>query len=170
MQEASITEMTMDWHTPEGAAPESWCPTVGLDTPEEITLVIAEDQCIQPWAGAPLQQAEFAVHAAEDGLNTPSAARRGPPDEVVLEHVIAGVDVRYAIAQLRREPRTAHVPILLIAPRVTEATTRACRKFGVRLFVTGSRDADARLHLRLPPAPSAARVAEPRPQSCGRRI
>jgi hypothetical protein len=88
------------------------------------------------------------------------------------DHIVAGVDVRYVLIQLRRDPATAHVPILLIAPCASSVLENVCHAFGVMLLVTGARKPRARLHVHLPSRPTrcVAVLAGPGDQSHERRL
>ena len=142
--------MTMVWHTWDDAATELRALAARSANLAGFALVVAQDQRIQRWAGRRLQQAGFEVLLADDGMNALAAAHDDPPDLVVLDHVVAGVDVRYVLIQLRRDPATAHVSILLIAPTVSSAFEDVCHTFGVMLLVTGVRKPHAQLHVHLP--------------------
>jgi CheY-like chemotaxis protein len=157
--------MTMTWPTRDNAVLDSRSATVRLGTSAARALVVGEDKHLQQWAGGRLRQAGFEVLAADDGMDALDRARRDPPDLVVLHHIVAGVDARYVLIRLRRDPGTAHVPILLIAPCATNALGNVCRKFGVTLLVTDIRKPHAQLQLRLPSPQRTETAVEPGNQS-----
>lgn len=162
--------MTMTWHTRDNAAAGSRSATVRLEPSPVRALVVGEDKRLQQWAGGQLRQAGFEVLTADDGMDALDTARRDPPDLVVLHHIVAGVDVRYVLIRLRRDPGTAHVPILLIAPCATSALGNVCRRFGVTLLVADVRRPHAQLQLRLPSPQRAETATVPGNESHERRL
>jgi anti-anti-sigma factor len=64
-----------------------------------------------------LLRPRYAVQAVGDGLAALTAALADPPDLVVSDVMMPGLDGRALLAALRAEPRTARVPVLLLSAR-----------------------------------------------------
>ncbi len=86
-----------------------------------------------------LRRAGFAVVRADDGAGAMSMAACDPPDLIVLNQIVRAANVRSVLGLLRRGPRTADLPILLLAPNVTGALAITCRTFAATLVPTGVR-------------------------------
>ena len=164
--------MTTAWPMPDDAATDSRSAAVRFETSAVRALVVGEDDRFQRWASGRLRRAGYEVLAVEGGTDALAAARRAPPDLVVLDYIVAGMDVREVFIRLRRDFRTAYVPILLIAPRASGTLKNVCHEFGAMLLVTGARRPRAQLHAHLTPLPTrrVAVLAGPGDQSRERRL
>jgi two-component system alkaline phosphatase synthesis response regulator PhoP len=63
----------------------------------------------------------FRVAWIEDGAGIPKALERQMPDLAVLDVMMPGVDGYEACRRLRADPKTAHLPILMLTARAEEA-------------------------------------------------
>jgi DNA-binding response OmpR family regulator len=63
----------------------------------------------------------YAVTLAHDGERALREAEASPPDAVLLDLNLPGMDGLEVCRQLRRRPATARVPILMVTARVGEA-------------------------------------------------
>jgi two-component system alkaline phosphatase synthesis response regulator PhoP len=65
----------------------------------------------------------FGFHVAwiEDGTDIPKALERQMPDLTILDVMMPGVDGYEACRRLRADPKTAHLPILMLTARAEEA-------------------------------------------------
>ena len=57
----------------------------------------------------------------EDGAGVPAALEREMPDLAVLDVMMPGVDGYEVCRRLRADPKTAHLPILMLTARAEEA-------------------------------------------------
>lgn len=71
-----------------------------------------------------------------------SLARR-IPDVILLDINMPGIDGVEVCRYLRRDPRTAHVPIIAMSSEVQEPTITQIRKAGANLFLSKPLDMDA---------------------------
>jgi two-component system, cell cycle response regulator DivK len=107
------------WNEPEG-------PTVLLvdDRPELLAL-----------HGACLHKHGYRVLVAEDGLTGLEFARTHQPGVIVLDHSMpgrTGIDVAW---DLKRDPETAHIPVLLMTAHSYGAVGAAARAAGCDAFL-----------------------------------
>lgn len=86
-----------------------------------ISVLIADDDTdIRDLVQFKLEQAGFEVTAVDNGLAALSAARRDPPDLVVLDVMMPGMSGIDVCQELRRDQHTAGLPIILLTARAQE--------------------------------------------------
>ena len=88
---------------------------VGSDT--RRILVVDDESTIREMVGYNLHRDGFDVELAEDGREALAAARRTPPDLVVLDIMLPGLDGYQVCRALRQE---SNVPILVLSARGEE--------------------------------------------------
>ena len=96
-----------------------------------------------------LTGAGYRVTGVSDGIAALKAARADPPDLVLLDLIIPGVD-GYGICALLKRERTFHAPIVVLSGRTNEKDAKAAFDAG----------ADALLPRPLDRKPLLAKVAE----------
>jgi PAS domain S-box-containing protein len=79
-----------------------------------LVLVVDDDPAIRLIARASLEQADFAVEEAEDGIDAIPAFMRLRPDIVLLDVMMPTMDGFEACEALRRMPAGMHTPILMM--------------------------------------------------------
>jgi two-component system phosphate regulon response regulator PhoB len=83
-----------------------------------------------------LRQAGYDVTSAEDGAVALRKAREQPPDLVVLDLMLPEVDGTEVCKQLRRDPSTARVPILMLTAKAGEIDRVLGLELGADDYVT----------------------------------
>jgi DNA-binding response OmpR family regulator len=83
-------------------------------------LVADDDTDIRDLVMFKLEQAGFEVTAVDNGLAALTAARDAPPDLVVLDVMMPGMSGIDVCQELRRDPDTANLPIILLTARAQE--------------------------------------------------
>jgi len=68
-----------------------------------------------------LQREHYEVTTALDGEVALAQARRNPPDLVVLDLMLPGIDGLEVCRRLRADPRTMHVPIVILTAKGEES-------------------------------------------------
>ncbi len=81
-------------------------------------LVADDDEDIRAYLEITLELAGFEVELATDGLEALHVARHQHPDVVVLDVMMPKLDGIEALRQMREDPRTSHVPVMLLTARV----------------------------------------------------
>src|SRR5215213_11389052 len=87
--------------------------TVGM----QRILVVDDEPTILEMLGFNLRREGFVVEMVEDGREALAAARRNPPDLVVLDIMLPGLDGFQVCRALRQESK---VPILVLSARSEE--------------------------------------------------
>ena len=78
----------------------------------------------------------FAVATAEDGATGLRLAQEQPPDLVLLDVNLPGMDGFEVCRRLRREPATAGVPVIMVTARIDEADRVAGLDLGADDYIT----------------------------------
>ncbi len=113
-----------------------------------------------------LRLAGYTVETASDGAEALNLCLRSPPSAVLADVLMPRLDGFKLCVAIRRNPRLAHVPVVLISAQCSEQADRAlARKAGACAFVVrGPGDAGELAALRAAlatPPPSAAATLPP---------
>ena len=93
-----------------------------MTTPSRARLLLADDdRDIRDLVAFKLEQAGFEVRAVDDGLQALEAALADAPDLLVLDVMMPGLSGVDVTRELRADPRTADVPIILLTARAQES-------------------------------------------------
>jgi signal transduction histidine kinase len=88
-----------------------------LSQPEETrpttVLVVDDDAIVREFMSATLEDAGFVVTTAEDGESAVRLCVENPPDLVIADVLMPGMDGFQLCEELRARPETEHVPILV---------------------------------------------------------
>ncbi len=92
--------------------------TTGTAAPDgALSVLIADDNTDMREYLQRLLQSRYWVTAAADGQAALDAARAAPPDLIISDVMMPGVDGLRLAEELRKDPRTAEVPLLLLSAR-----------------------------------------------------
>lgn len=80
-------------------------------------LVADDDEDIRVYLEITLQLAGFEVVLAKDGAEAVELTRTSHPDVVLLDVMMPRLDGLRALEQLREDPRTGHLPVMLLTAR-----------------------------------------------------
>jgi two-component system phosphate regulon response regulator PhoB len=80
-------------------------------------LVIEDERDIADLIGFNLQRAGFEVLKAYDGLTGTEVAMRERPNLIVLDLMLPGRDGYGVFRELRRDPRSASIPVIMLTAR-----------------------------------------------------
>jgi DNA-binding response OmpR family regulator len=85
------------------------------------TVVVADDDAdIRDLVAFKLTQAGHAVVAVQDGPSALEAVRTAAPDLVVLDLMMPGLSGLDVCAELRRDPATAALPVIMLTARAQD--------------------------------------------------
>lgn len=82
-----------------------------------------------------LASAGYRVTGVRDGMEALKAVRTDPPDLVLLDLIIPGID-GYGVCALLKRDRTFHAPIVILSGRTKEKDIRAAVDAGADAFMT----------------------------------
>lgn len=80
-------------------------------------LIVEDEQDIADLIGFNLQRAGFEVLKAHDGLTGTDLALRERPDLIVLDLMLPGRDGYSLFRELKRDPRGAGIPVIMLTAR-----------------------------------------------------
>lgn len=87
-----------------------------------VTVLLAEDDTdIRDLVTFKLRQAGYEVRAFEDGLSALASARDEVPDLALLDVTMPGMSGLDVCRELRDDPATADMPIILLTARAQES-------------------------------------------------
>ncbi|MGI9409642.1 MAG: ATP-binding response regulator [Hyphomicrobiaceae bacterium] len=99
-------------------------------------LVIDDDTTLQVLAKEYLTAAGYAAKVAEDGAKGRRFAENFAPDIILLDVVMPGCDGYEICAELKRQPRTANIPIVLMTGSREPDVIKRGLKAGATDFIT----------------------------------
>jgi CheY-like chemotaxis protein len=83
-----------------------------------------------------LAKGPYQVVTARDGREAIEKAKSEQPDVVLLDVVMPNLDGLSACAAIRRQPETAHIPIVMVTTRGEEANVETAFRNGCTDYVT----------------------------------
>ena len=102
----------------------------------ERVLVVDDEEDILHLVEYNLAKEGFDVTAVTTGEEALTAVREDPPDLVVLDLMLPGVDGLEVCKLLKRHPRTAAVPVVMLTAKGEEADVVAGLELGADDYVT----------------------------------
>jgi DNA-binding response OmpR family regulator len=117
------------------------------------TVLLAEDDAdIQLLVTFKLTQEGYQVRVFGDGLSAMAAARENPPDLAVLDIMMPGMSGLELCRELRKDPATANIPVIILTALAQEADITAGYAAGADDYVVkpfSPRDFATRVHAAL---------------------
>lgn len=96
---------------------------------DKTILVVDDEPDIRLILKARLEAAGYRVETAGNGLEALNCIRSQPPDLVILDLMLPGMDGYAVCAMLKRDRRFSHIPIIILSAR----SQAQDRKTGVAL-------------------------------------
>lgn len=93
-------------------------------------LIVEDDQVLARIYWKNLIAAGYVVELATDGLQGVAMAQSTAPDLVVLDLMLPGLNGADVLAQIRQNPATAHLPVLLFTNQFIGPTLSRARQLG----------------------------------------
>jgi DNA-binding response OmpR family regulator len=98
-------------------------------------LVVDDDRDIRELVALKLRQAGFDVRTSGDGADALTQLRAAPPDIAVLDVMMPGLSGLDIARQVREDPATARVPIILLTAKSQEFDVEAGFALGVDDYI-----------------------------------
>ena len=99
-------------------------------------LVVEDDKDIADLIGHYLQKAGYLVETVSSGSAVVPRVRATPPDAIVLDLMLPGMDGLLVCQALRGDPLTASIPVIMLTARGEEADRIAGLELGADDYVT----------------------------------
>ena len=99
-------------------------------------LVVDDETVLLETIAYNLEQAGYQVTTAADGLSGVDAARQDPPDLIILDIMLPGIDGLEACRRIRRENATRSTPILMLTAKGDEIDKVVGLEVGADDYVT----------------------------------
>jgi CheY-like chemotaxis protein len=104
-------------------------------SPEDTTVLVADDsKVVRVKTSRVLVKHLYRVVLAEDGLQALQQIEASPPDVLVTDVEMPGLDGFELTRRVRADPRTAHIPIIMITSADDSLALKA-REAGVSLLL-----------------------------------
>ena len=112
-------------------------PAPAADRPRKV-LLVDDDAPARRLLGASLRAAGFDLSAAANGAEALAAMESAPPDVLVLDFAMPGLDGAEVCRRLRASERIAlnQLPVIMLTGHTGEADEIACLTAGANDFVT----------------------------------
>lgn len=95
-------------------------------------LIVDDDDAIREVAQTSLELvAGWRVEVASSGAQALGLAAADPPDAILLDVMMPLMDGPTTFARLQADPRTRHVPVVLLTAKVQPAERRRWERLGV---------------------------------------
>lgn len=105
--------------------------------PNQLTIVVADDdRDIRDLVTFKLQQAGHRVLAVENGVEALAAGREHAPDLMVLDVMMPGLSGMDVTRELRQDPTTSAIPVILLTAKAQEIDVEAGFAIGADDYVT----------------------------------
>jgi pilus assembly protein CpaE len=99
-------------------------------------LVIDDDPNTLRLLGYMLERGGFQVRQAGDGEDGLAKAFEQPPDLIVLDVMMPGLNGYQVCERLRGDPRTAHVPVIILTARAQRIDEQTALESGADLYMS----------------------------------
>ena len=155
---APFVEEALRWlpDAPDAPDDDSGVRLIGAEPlgPAGGRVLVADDNADMREYLQRLLGARYDVQAVSDGVGALRAAQTDPPDLIVSDVMMPGMDGLQLVAALRADPRTARVPVLLLSARAgqeaaAEGLTAGADDYVVKPFTAGELLARVGAHLQL---------------------
>ncbi|HAM72733.1 MAG TPA: DNA-binding response regulator [Verrucomicrobiales bacterium] len=104
--------------------------------PRQRILVVDDEPDVVELLEFNLRQAGFDVKSADDGAEALKRAHETPPDLIILDLMLPGMEGTEVCKELRRNPLTARIPILMLTARSAEIDRVLGLELGADDYVT----------------------------------
>ncbi|MBI4745292.1 MAG: response regulator [Deltaproteobacteria bacterium] len=99
-------------------------------------LIIDDEQDILDLLSYNLKKEGFSTLTAKDGINGKEAARSSNPDIIILDLMLPGIDGLELCRMLKKDPKTALIPIIMLTARGQETDKITGLETGADDYVT----------------------------------
>ncbi len=102
----------------------------------KTVLVVDDEPDIRLILQARLEAAGYRVETAGNGLEALNRIRTQPPDLVILDLMLPGMDGFAVCAMLKRDQRFSHIPIVILSARSQVQDKKTGASLGADAYIT----------------------------------
>lgn len=102
----------------------------------KTVLVVDDEPDIRMILQARLEAAGYRVETAGNGLEALNRIRSQPPDLVILDLMLPGIDGFAVCAMLKRDQRFSHIPIVILSARSQAQDKKTGVSLGADAYLT----------------------------------
>lgn len=102
----------------------------------KTVLVVDDEPDIRLILQARLEAAGYRVETAGNGLEALNRIRTQPPDLVILDLMLPGMDGFAVCAMLKRDQRFSHIPIVILSARSQAQDKKTGASLGADAYIT----------------------------------
>ncbi|MGQ9677749.1 MAG: response regulator transcription factor [bacterium] len=107
------------------------------DTERNKTILVVDDEPdIRLILQARLEASGYRVETAENGLEALNRIRTQPPDLVILDLMLPGMDGFAVCAMVKRDQRFGHIPIIILSARSQAQDKKTGATLGADAYLT----------------------------------
>ena len=104
--------------------------------PGKVILIVEDEADLRKMIGFNLEREGYECHHAADGDEGLASISRHPPDLVILDRMLPGTSGDDLLAMIRRDPRTAATPVLMLTAKAEESDELVGFALGADDYVT----------------------------------
>lgn len=106
---------------------------------QKLILIVDDEPMIRHLLLQLLRLDGYSVEEARDGLEALSKAKAHKPDLILMDYMMPNLDGVSASIELRQQPETADVPIIMLSAVSQPDIVDKGMKAGIRVFLDKSR-------------------------------
>jgi chemosensory pili system protein ChpA (sensor histidine kinase/response regulator) len=136
--EIALVVNPLAWCSQAAAAkrnlPAAEARSPGAEETPSTVLVVDDSLTVRRLTGRLLVRSGYRVHEAKDGVDALAQMQEQAPDLVVLDLEMPRMDGYELMRQMRSNPRTALVPIVVVSSRLADKHRRRAFESGAAAF------------------------------------
>ena len=101
-----------------------------MNASERTILIVEDNPLIIKMVGLQLKQNGYRVISASNGFQGLKMARSDSPDLILLDLMLPGIDGFEVLNQLRADPQTGHLPVVVISAKSAQADVEMANRIG----------------------------------------
>jgi len=109
---------------------------LGLDLPPPRVLIVDDEVDNRQLLGIMLKCGGFETQTANDGEEALLSVAANPPDVILVDLLMPGIDGYQLTAQLKQNAKSAGIPVIMLSAMDDSATRKRALSSGAAAYVT----------------------------------